>query len=121
MGTNTLGFHNAIQRNRHFQEHGADFSAASAEHYEQLADAFLAGSKPAHVEECTRSKGDVIRYNPRTQEFGIVSKSGVIRSYFKPVPCIAVPMHIRAATRLAGRCHKEGDNFTYFKVTCLQH
>lgn len=32
----------------------------------------------------TRSNGDRIFYNQATNEFGVVTKDGVIRTYFKP-------------------------------------
>ncbi|MEU7583764.1 hypothetical protein AB0B50_40005 [Streptomyces sp. NPDC041068] len=33
-----------------------------------------------------RSNGDVLRFNPRTNEFGVKDPSGVPRTYFKPDP-----------------------------------
>lgn len=34
--------------------------------------------------ECTRKQGDVVRYDWLTKEFGILSSSGTIHSYYKP-------------------------------------
>jgi len=72
----------------HFQDHGADFGARTATQYEQQASAFLKGSKSASVLEKIRPNGDVVRYDPATQEFGVISKDGVIRTYFKPDPAV---------------------------------
>lgn len=72
----------------HFQRHGADFGATTPADYEQQADTFLNGPKSSGVLEKMRSNGDVVRYNPSTEEFGIVRQDGTIRSYFKPDPAV---------------------------------
>jgi filamentous hemagglutinin len=36
--------------------------------------------------EKTRPNGDVVRYNPATDEFGVVKPDGTIRTYYKPDP-----------------------------------
>jgi pyocin large subunit-like protein len=33
----------------------------------------------------TRTNGDQLFYNPVTNEFGVTTKYGVIRTYFKPI------------------------------------
>jgi len=70
----------------HFQRHGSDFGAKTSVVYQQKADKFLTGSKPIGVLEKKRANGDKVRYNPFTDEFGVVSKNGVIRTYCKPDP-----------------------------------
>src|SRR5436305_6399801 len=106
----TKGFLNARQLNRHFSEHGSDFGASNAQDYEESADSFLGGSKPANILECKRNRGDIIRYDPTTDAYGILDKMGVIRSYYKPVPCSSLPAPVRAATKQAGRCHGHSSN-----------
>lgn len=72
----------------HFRRHGQDFGAKSAADYEQLADDFLNSPGPTGVVEKIRSNGDLVRYNPATDEFGIVKPDGTIRTYFKLDPAV---------------------------------
>lgn len=72
----------------HFARHGSDFGAPSAQQYEAMADGFLTGPRQAGVLEKTRPNGDVIRFNPATDEFGVVSRRGIIRTYYKPDPSV---------------------------------
>jgi hypothetical protein len=114
----TKGFLNTRQLNRHFAEHGADFGASNSTDYELMADKFLGGSKPAGTHECTRSKGDILRYDPATDVYGVLSSGGIIRTFFKPIPCSSVPARTRAAVTLAGRCHSHANNLQYFQAEC---
>ncbi len=118
MALATKGFLNTRQLNRHFSEHGADFGASNITDYQEMADVFLGGSKAAYVEECTRSKGDTVRYDPTTEAYGIIDSNNVIRTYFKPVPCSSLSVSIRAAVKSVGRCHGYTDNLTYFQQEC---
>ncbi len=72
----------------HFQRHGGDFGAKSAAEYESQADNFLTGPRGEGVLEKTRDNGDVVRYSPATEEFGVVSKDGTIRTYYEPDPAV---------------------------------
>ncbi len=116
----TLGFANTRQLHRHYALHGGDFNAGNVQQYEFLADMFLGGQKPAHVQECRRKQGDVLRFDPVTQEYGVVSGSGTIRTYFKPVACADVPQPQRAAVSQAGRCHGHANNVLYFQSECAR-
>src|SRR5687767_2199638 len=63
----------------------------SQDDYLYLADCFLGKPLDATTLECQRtnldgSMGDVVRYNTVTQEFGILSAYGIIRTYFMPDP-----------------------------------
>ena len=83
----TNGFFDALDRQDHFKKHGSDFGARDALHYEAMADAFLGSPLTPEILECTRAKnGDVVRYNTITDEFGVLSSSQHIRTYFKPKP-----------------------------------
>ena len=115
---NTSGFLNARQLSLHYAEHGADCGANSAAEYERMADGFWAAAKPAHVHQCTRRRGDVLRYDPSSEVYGVLDRNGVIRTYFKPVPCAAVPVAQRSAVKQAGRCHGEVTNLLYFQREC---
>jgi pyocin large subunit-like protein len=115
---NTSGFLNARQLNLHYVLHGAEFGATNANEYEQMADGFWAVPKPAHVHECVRKSGDVVRFDAHTQAYGVVNAKGAIRTFFKPVPCVSLPAPQRAAAKLSGRCHGHASNLIYFQVEC---
>jgi filamentous hemagglutinin len=70
----------------HFNRHGGDFGARTAAEYEAQANTFLNGPRGPGVLEKTRPNGDIVRYNPATDEFGVVKPDGTIRTYYKPDP-----------------------------------
>ena len=73
--------------NGHFLLHGWEFGATSASNYQALADTFLGTPMNADTIECIRAReNDKIRYNPVTNEFGVLRDSNIIRTYFKPTP-----------------------------------
>jgi pyocin large subunit-like protein len=114
----TKGFVNRRQLNLHFQLHGADFGAENAGDYQVQADMFLSGTAPDHIHQCFRQKGDTIRYDPQTQAFGVLDGRGVIRTFFKPVPCATLHSDARVLAKQAGRCHGHTNNFQYFRAEC---
>lgn len=118
MALQTKGFLNTRQLNRHFAQHGADFGASNAKEYEEFADGFLGGTLPAGIHECKRTQGDRIRYDPQSQAYGVLDGHGVIRTYFKPVPCSSVAAQLLQALRQAGKCHGYANNFLYFEAEC---
>ena len=50
--------------------------------------------------EKVRPNGDIVRYNPAINEFGVVSSKGDIRTYYKPDPAV----------------HGKGANLDYFNA-----
>lgn len=84
----------------HSARHGSDFGAKNTLEYQAQADKFLTASKPAGVLEKARPNGDIVRYNPSTDEFGVVSSGGSIRTYYKPDPAV----------------HGKGSNLDYFNA-----
>jgi len=72
----------------HFGDHGRDFGAKTPGEYQQQADTFLNGPRASGVLEKVRPNGDIVRYNPATEEFGVAQGNGTIRTYFKPDPSI---------------------------------
>ena len=115
----SCGFVNAGQMLKHYEQHGQDFGAKSPKEYARMAEEFLAGDTPNHVRECTRKKGDVVRFDPTKDAYGVLDANGVIRTFFKPVPCSAVnDAQERRALRRTGRCHRHLDNTTYFLKEC---
>lgn len=87
---------------QHFQDHGPEFGAATEVEYEELADRFLAGPRGLGTLECARVRGDIVRFNPTTDEFGVISSDGIIRTYFKPDPLI----------------HRQATNLDYYRAEC---
>lgn len=106
-------FASILHLNDHFLKHGADFGASSTAEYEAWACGFMVGPKSANVLEAVRKGGDLVRFDPSTQEFGVVN-GGVIRTYYRPVPCSSVAALFRAAARSARKCHDRVDNMQYF-------
>lgn len=100
----TLGFKNALSLNEHFQKHHTDFGVATPSVYEALADRFLGGPKTNTTMECTRHNLERLRYDTATEEFGILTPSNIIRTYFKPDPAK----------------HRQPTNTDYFNQECLK-
>jgi len=98
----------------HFAKHANDFNVANVDEYGALAVTFLSRSDVGqNLKECRRKKGDRLRYDITTSEFGVISSGDVIRTYFKPVPCNSLP-----ATAPRRRCHGHTDNIAYFEFEC---
>lgn len=84
-----LVFRTAKKRLDHFFAHGTDFNATDEVDYEKKAAAFLSCPLISPAVECIRpQRGDRIRYNPVTEEFGVESTDGHIRTYFAPKPSV---------------------------------
>jgi len=96
----------------HHAKHKAQFPGLTDIQYEELADVFLRRTPALELLECERKKGDVLRYDTATGEFGVLSATGIIRTYFKPVPCISLPVEIRT------NCHGKPTNIDYFNSEC---
>ena len=88
----------------HFQRHGQDFGAGTAQIYEAMADTFLGESLGSTTQECIRTTGDILRYDSVSDEFGILAANGVIRTYYKPSPAF----------------HLQPTNLVYFQKECLK-
>jgi hypothetical protein len=82
------GFASEAQFLDHFARHGNDFGAMTSDEYAQRADKFLNRAASAGTLETVRPNGDIVRYDPTTDEFGIVKSDGTIRTYYKPDPPI---------------------------------
>jgi pyocin large subunit-like protein len=95
------GFGDAAKLKQHWQDHGRDIGAKTESQYEAQAKVFLNGTKgPNTLEKTRQSNGDVIRYDPKTNEFGVKSSDGTIRTYFKPDPSV----------------HRQANNLEYFNA-----
>ena len=77
------------ERYRHFVKHVQqrhDIVASDEHAYETLADRFLGAAKNPSTLECTRAGGDIVRFDCKTEEYGVRDASGFIRTYFRPEP-----------------------------------
>lgn len=79
-------FGSEAQLKDHFDRHGGDFGAKDAGDYQSKAAGFLTGAPKDGVQQFTRKNGDVVRFDPKTNEFGVVKKDGTIKTYYKPDP-----------------------------------
>jgi pyocin large subunit-like protein len=113
-----MAFCNSRQLNRHFTEHGAEFGAATAQEYQLMADAFLLGPRSPSTLQCIRTRGDLIRFDPTTGAYGVLDSSNVVRTFFKPIPCVLLPPASRILAKQRGRCHNHANNLLYFQWNC---
>jgi len=74
----------------HFEDHGSDFGATTGSEYEQQAARFLSDQDTPDILQFERTKGyrqgDLVRFNPKTDEFGVLTPEGQIRTYYRPDP-----------------------------------
>lgn len=112
----TKGFADATELQTHFSDHAVDFAALTPSDYEALADAFLSKPATADMRECTRSKGDRVRFDKVTNEYGVIDNKGVIRTYFVPKMCSTLP---RRNFRI--KCHRLPSNLDYAIYTRLRY
>ena len=118
---NTSGFRSNLELRQHYADHGAEFRVTTIAEYEALADALWADPKPAHIHEYRRRRGDIIRYDPTTEAFGVVDNKSVIRTFFKPIPCASISVVVeRIMMKQSGKCHDYATNLEYFRVRCQQ-
>lgn len=114
------GFGNLAKLHDHFQEHGTDFGSPDADHYEKAAVTFLTSPISGTVQECRRKGGDIVRFDPATDSFGVLGAGSVVRTFYKPIKCSSLPAPIRASARARGRCHGYANNLLYYRAACAQ-
>lgn len=52
--------------------------------YRSTARSFMSGGAGEDVLEGFRLNGDILRFDPTTQYFGVMSREGIIRTFFRP-------------------------------------
>ena len=62
--------------------------------------------------------GDILRYDSLTEAFGVLDSLGVIRTFFKPIPCATLRGAALIEALRSGRCHAYADNLEYFRSEC---
>ena len=68
---------------RAFERNGAAFDARTRDEFVRKAHAFVHNPPPG-VERLTRSNGDVLLYDARTNVFAVANRDGAPRTMFKP-------------------------------------
>ncbi len=79
----TLGF-DPLELHDHFKKHGKRLGILTVAEYQRRADVFLGGKRKITTLHHVRKQGDIVRYDIWSKEFGILSNTGVIRTYYKP-------------------------------------
>lgn len=68
----------------HYRKHGAEFGNITKEEYLQKANELINSDSPDVLHKTEKEDGDYLFYNPKTNEFLVLSTDGYIRTYFKP-------------------------------------
>lgn len=83
----TKAFKSRLHLEDHFANHGARLGTADQQEYLARADAFLGGPKSKTAQECRRPwNNDLVRFDPATDEYGVMDKDGYIKTYYQPDP-----------------------------------
>ena len=68
----------------HFNRHGSQVGATSAKGYEAKAVKFANRVDRKNCINFKAGNGTTYKYNKKTNEFAIITKSGIVITYFKP-------------------------------------
>lgn len=66
----------------HFERHKHEFGAATADEYEQMADAFWLRPAFPPLFECTRRNGSRCRYDVVTEEYSVMATWNSVLTFF---------------------------------------
>ncbi|MFJ9026544.1 hypothetical protein ACIRPU_42365 [Streptomyces sp. NPDC102259] len=70
----------------HWDKHKSEFPHINSQQgYVDAAQRFMRSQDP-WIQTKTRSNGDMVRFNRVTDEFGIMTNAGEMRTYYKPDP-----------------------------------
>ena len=78
-----FNFKNEKELDKHFQTHGREFGNITKDQYIEKARALI-NSSSKDVLTKVRTNGDTLYYNKVTNEFAVLTKDGIIRTFFKP-------------------------------------
>lgn len=99
----------------HFRWHGADFGAAGELDYLNECCTFLNAVRTVNtdIQECERvTKAEIIRFNAVNDYFAVMDTSGIILTFFKPMPIHLAPVGYSGIT------HSYLTNQVYFEENC---
>lgn len=82
----TRGFINPIKRAEHFTKHGSTFGCRNEAEYERRAIVFFARIDYNILSSRRPRENDILFYDFKANEFGVLTDTGFIRTYFKPNP-----------------------------------
>ena len=83
----TRGFRNPLELSEHFTKHGNWLGISDENAYAERADDFLGRPREPGVYEFRRPwNNDLVRYDPVTEEFGVLDEDGYIKTYDKLDP-----------------------------------
>lgn len=100
-----MPFENEFERDTHFAKHGHEFGIATAEEYEQVADAFMFGTIEADARECIRPQGtDRLRFGFFTHRLGVACTQPEFIKTFHIVRRRTVLSHRDSAGYFAWQC-----------------
>ena len=68
----------------HFERHGADFGATSAEDYASQASGFLQRAQAEGLPTKIDSSGTIRVYEPASNTFGSYNPNGTTKTFYKP-------------------------------------
>lgn len=73
---------------QHWVKHKKDFNFSTKAEYEEAASKFLNSPRDGSgvFQVIRKDSSDIIRFNPKTNEFGILSNDKFVRTYYKPDP-----------------------------------
>jgi len=80
----SVGFANYGRWQEHFEKHGEEFGAISAEEYLRRAQALRDAPAGGPILEFRRGDGVLTRFDRRSGAFIAVSRNGTIRTFFRP-------------------------------------
>lgn len=111
-------FSDVETRHFHFENHGDDFGLTDDADYQAEARKFLNADSAidTDIQECERGNGDIVRFNAVTDQFAIMSSSGTIKTYYKPMPRSLAP----SSYPRYKITHPFATNQLYFDYNCRQ-
>jgi filamentous hemagglutinin len=63
----------------HFKLHGQDFGATTPSEYEGQATCLLTAQGNPDILQVTRAGGNIVRFNPMTDEFGVLTRTAILK------------------------------------------
>lgn len=75
---------NKATLDQHFYDHGKQMGCPTKESYEAHAVSFANTVDRKNCESFVAANGSTYKFNRKTEEFAIITKKGIVITYFKP-------------------------------------